>query len=68
MPKHDDCRVRQKLANELREQREVIILHEDDRIGLLGFLRNGLGEALVDDFVLLPVDLAEHGANIGDMT
>ena len=67
MPEGDDGGARQTLADELRQQGEVVILDEDDRI--VGVRRGDdlLGEALVDHLVVVPIRDAEHRAHVGDV-
>ena len=59
MPERDDRRLRQALPDHPRRQREMIVLHQHDRILGLGLLGDGIGEALVDLLVLLPVAFPE---------
>ena len=45
VPERDDRRLRQLLADQLRRQREVVVLHEDDRVVGVHFLDDGTREA-----------------------
>ena len=55
-------------ADHRRHQREVVVLHQDDRILVARLGDHGIGEALVDGPVVLPVRLPEHRAHMGDVT
>ena len=49
VPERQDRRVRQPLADHPRQQREVVVLHQHDRVARLRFLRRDrIGELLVD--------------------
>ena len=68
VPEGQDGRPRQAGADHRRQQREVVVLHQDDRILAARLLDDGIGEALVDVPVVLPVGFPEHRAHMGDMT
>ena len=68
VPEGQDGRPGQAGANHRRQQREVVVLHQDDRILAAGLGDDGIGEALVDGPVVLPVGFPEHRAHMGDMT
>ena len=55
------------LADHRRQQREVVVLHQHDRVVAARLGDHGVGEALVDAAVALPVGLAEHRPHMGDM-
>jgi hypothetical protein len=59
VPEGQDRRARQAAAQHLRHQREVIVLHEHDRIVAVHFGDHRVGEALVDLLILQPVAAAE---------
>ena len=67
MPEGDDRRLRQPLPDHPRREREVIVLHQDDRILGLGLLGDGVGEPRVDLFIELPVALPELRAHERDV-
>ena len=67
VPKHNDRRIRQKVSHHLGHQREMIILHEHDRIIGFGFLNNGHRKPLIDLPVLLPVGGSKDRADMGQM-
>ncbi len=48
VPEREDRRLGQLRADHRRHQREVIVLHQHDRIVAAGFLHDRVGEALVD--------------------
>ena len=50
-----------------RQQREVIVLDQHDRVVAARLGHDGVGEALVDRAVLLPVAFAEHRPHVSDM-
>ena len=50
-----------------RQQRKVIVLHEDDGRRALDLFEHGLGELRVDARILLPVRGVEDGPGVGDM-
>ena len=56
------------LFDELRQEREVIILNEQHRIsGVFHFIQDSFGKFLVRLLVLFPVSGAEKGPGVGDM-
>ena len=63
---HDRC-VGQPLADELRQERKVVILDEHDRVVGLGFVHYRLREQPVDLLVVLPVAAAKHGPHVRDV-
>ena len=67
VPERDDGGARQPLAHHPRQQREVVVLDQHDRIVGLRFVRHRIGEALVDAAVLPPVLVAEHRPDMGDV-
>ena len=67
MPEGDDGRPRQPVADHARQEREMVILHENDRILALGFGHDRIREFLVHGAVVLPVRLAEDRPHEGDM-
>ena len=56
------------LPDHPRRKREMVVLHEHDRIFGPGLLSDGLGEAFVDRFILPPVGLAELRTDKSDVT
>ena len=48
-------------------EREVVVLHQDDRIVGVDLLAHRVGEPLVDGLVVLPVLAAEDRARVGDV-
>ncbi len=60
-------RVGPHLLDHPRQQREVVVLHEDNRLGVADFVEHGIGEAPVDLDVLAPVAVVEHRARVGDV-
>ena len=50
-----------------RQQREVIVLHEDDRRRAFDLVEHGLRKLRVDARILLPVRCVEDGSGVGDM-
>src|SRR6185436_12779658 len=67
VPEGDDRRARQALADHARQQREVVILHEDDRVLGARLVDHHVGEALVDVLVVLPVRRAKGRSGVGDV-
>ena len=67
VPERDDGGLGQLLADHPRGQREVVVLHEDDRVVGVDFLQGGLGELAVHGLVVRPVLRAEHRARVCDM-
>ena len=67
VPERDDRRARQPLAKHARQQGEVIVLHQDDRVVAVGLLDDDVGEASVDGDVMRPVPFAERRPHEGDM-
>ena len=67
VPERDDGRARQALAHHARQQREVIVLHQHDRVVGARLVGDDVGEALVDVAVMLPVVRAERRARVGDV-
>ena len=67
VPEGDDSCARQTLADHARQEREVIVLHEDDRILGMRLVRGDLGEAAVHALVVLPVGRTEHRPRVRDV-
>ena len=67
VPERDDRRVRQPLADHPRQQREVVVLHQHDRVVGLRLGDDGVGEARVDLAVVLPVGRAERRPHVRDV-
>ena len=67
VPEGDDDRLGQLLADQPWQQREMIVLDEDDRALGLGLLKNDLGELAVDGLVAFPVGGPEDGPCEGDV-
>ncbi len=67
VPEGDDGRRRQTRLDHRRQQREVVVLDEDDRILAAGFGDDRVGETLIDLAIGLPIRLAKHRSNVGDM-
>ena len=69
VPEEGDARVRARLLDELGQQREMVVLHQDDRpLGLLHLLDDRGGEMRVHRAVLLPVVGTELRALVHDVT
>ena len=68
VPELADGHVRPRLLHEARQQREVIVLHEDDGAIVGHLLDHRIGEAAVHPHVLLPVGIVEFGTRVGDVT
>src|SRR3990167_4444703 len=64
MPKGNDGGVREVVSNQLRDERQMIILHEDNRIIGLGFLDNGQSEAFVNLLIMMPVRGSKDGTDM----
>ena len=60
VPEHNHRRRRQPLANHGRRQREMIVLHQDDRVVGIDFVAHRVGELLVHGAVVAPVVGAER--------
>ena len=67
VPERDDRGFGQPLANHPRDQREVVVLHEDDRVVGVHFLQRGLGELAIHRLVVRPVARTEHRAGVRDV-
>jgi hypothetical protein len=67
VPERDDGGLRQALADQARQEGEVVVLHEDDRVVAHRFLHDGVRELRVDRAVLLPVRGAEQRAHVRDV-
>ena len=67
MPEGDDGRLGQAFPDRARQQGEVVILHQHDRVLGLGFLLHGLRKSPVHGAVLLPVGGAKYGARVRDV-
>ncbi len=67
VPERDDRRVGQPVADHPRQQREVVVLHQDDGILGLGFRHDRVGEPRVDGAIVLEVARAERRAHVRDV-
>ena len=67
MPEGDDGRLGQPVADHARQQREMVVLHQDDRVLALGLGHDRIGEFLVHRAVELPVGFAEDRPHEGDV-
>ena len=68
MPEHADARVRTALLDHPRQQREVIVLHDHDRLLHVAHLvPERVGELLVDALVLLKIGGAKDRPGMRDM-
>ncbi len=67
MPERDDDCFRQPFANEPRQQREMVVLDQDDRTVGLDLLEYRIGELSVDRPVGLPVACPKHRTRESDM-
>ena len=67
MPELADDDVGPRVLDESRQQREVVVLHEDDRRPIADLFEHRVGEAPIDAHVLLPVALVELRARVGDV-
>lgn len=68
IPEHDDGGSRKALANEPRCQGEMVILHQDNRVGRIDLGANGIRELFVDLPVMPPILTAKYRTGIGDVT
>ena len=68
MPEGDDRRFGQPLADQPRQQGEVIILDQHDRVSGFGLLDHDLGELPVHGLIAFPVGGAENRPREGDVT
>ena len=68
VPEGDDGGFGERLADQARQQREVIIVHEDDRVVRAGLVDHRAREQAVGRGVLLPVGRAEYRAHVRDVT
>ena len=68
VPESDDRRVRQFVPDQFREQGEMVILYQDDRIVGGGFFSDGLSESFVNRHIVVPIRRAERGPYMGDVT
>jgi hypothetical protein len=67
MPERDDGCARQALAHHARQEREVVILHKDDRVLAVRLVGDDLSEATIHVLVVLPVRRAEYRARMRDV-
>ena len=67
VPERDDRRVGQALADHPRQQREVVVLHEHDRIARRRLVDDRVGEFLVDRAIVFVVTGAEGRAHVRDV-
>ena len=68
VPEADDGGARQPRADQSRQQRKVIVLHQHDRVVRAGLGQHRVGKALIDALVVLPVALAEHRPHMRQVT
>ena len=54
-------------AKHARQQGEVIVLHQHDRVVAVRLLDDDVGEALIDLDIMRPVPFAEDRADEGDV-
>ena len=67
VPEGDDGGARQALAHHARQQREVVVLHQHDRVVGARLVRHHVGEAPVHRLVVLPVGRAEDRPRVRDV-
>jgi hypothetical protein len=67
VPEQRHAQIGTPLLDEARREREVIVLDEHERRLVADFLHDGVGEALVDLAVALPVRQAEPRPHVGDV-
>ena len=67
MPEAEDGGPRKALADHPRQQREVVVLDENDGIVRFDFVAHGFGELAVHRDVLPPVLATEDGPGVSDM-
>ena len=67
VPERDDGRARQALAHHARQQREMVILHQHDRVVGARLVGDDVGEAAIHRLVMLPVRRAEDRARMRDV-
>ena len=68
VPEQDDGGIRLAIADEFRQQREVIVLDQHHRIAFAGLPGHDGRELLVDRAVGIPVTLAEGRPDVREMT
>ena len=67
VPERDDRRLWQPLADHLRHEREMVVLHEHDRIRSLRLGGHRLGEARVHLAVVIPVAAPKRRPHVRDV-
>ena len=67
VPEGDDRRLRQAFADQRRQQREVVVLHQHHRVGRIRLGDHRVGKAFVDFAIALPVGFAENRPHMRDM-
>ena len=67
VPERENRRARKATPQHSRHEREVIVLHEHDRIVAAGFGGHRVREALIDALVLQPVAAAEDRMRVRQM-
>ncbi len=67
VPERDDRRARQQVADHARQQREMVVLHEDDRVRGLRFLLDRVRELRVHVAIVLEVRRAERRPHMRDV-
>ncbi len=68
VPEGENRGARTATPQHARHEREVIVLHQDDRIVAARLRDHGVGEALIDALILLPVAAAEDRMRVRQMT
>jgi hypothetical protein len=64
VPERHDGRARQAPPDHRRHERQVVVVHQHDRVGLRGLVDHGIGEALVHRAVRGPVIVVEDRAHL----
>ena len=69
MPENRYSGIRPLLFDHSRQQREVVILHQNHRLfGVLHFFEQGIGELTVDGLILFPIVGSKDRTRVRDMT
>src|SRR5262245_7640887 len=67
MPERQDGGIGQPLADHSRQESEVIVVHQNNRVITARLIHYYVGEALVDRHVLIPILLAKRRPHKGDV-
>src|SRR5256885_13522206 len=64
MPERQDSRAWEQFSHHRRQQREVIVLYQHDRVIAARLGKHRTRKTLIDGLVALPVRFAEHRAHV----